>query len=133
MFVILLLVTFAIAVFVAFLVVRLFSHSISAILNRIIAEDIADAWVRYIKFAIYVVGVSGGVRVWELEKFITPRAEETEAIVLNAERWTLEVYRTAIGTLQSVAWMLLVFFLFALIAYVIVALGARRGKRAGDS
>jgi hypothetical protein len=32
------------------------------------------------------------------------------------------------GTLQSVAWMLLVFFLFALIAYVVVrGLEARRG------
>jgi hypothetical protein len=71
------------------------------------------------------VGISGGVRVWELEKFITPRPEEAEAIVLNAERWTLEVYRTIIGTLQSVAWMLLVFFVFALIAYVIV-----RGREA---
>ncbi len=32
----------------------------------------------------------------------------------------LEVYRMVIGTLQGVAWMLLVFFVFALVAYVIV-------------
>jgi hypothetical protein len=32
----------------------------------------------------------------------------------------IEVYKTLIGTLQSVAWMLLVFFLFALLAYVVV-------------
>ncbi|MED5415647.1 MAG: hypothetical protein VYC64_11885 [Candidatus Latescibacterota bacterium] len=38
----------------------------------------------------------------------------------------LEVYRTLIGTLQSVAWMLLVFFVFALIAYVIVRVSERR-------
>ena len=63
MFIILLLVTFAIAVFVAFIVVRLFQNSITSILNRIVAEDISNAWVRYIKFAIYVVGISGGVRV----------------------------------------------------------------------
>jgi ABC-type transport system involved in multi-copper enzyme maturation permease subunit len=126
MFVVLLLVTFAIAVFVAFLVVRLFHNSISTILRRIVAEDIANAWLRYLQFAIYVVGVSGGVRVWELEKFITPRSEESEIVVLNAERWTLEVYRTVIGTLQSVAWMLLVFFVFALIAYVIVRARDRR-------
>jgi len=40
--------------------------------------------------------------------------------VLNADRWTLEVYRTIIETLQSIAWMLLVFFVAALLAYVIV-------------
>jgi len=40
------------------------------------------------------------------------------------------VYRTVIGTLQSAAWMLLLFFLFALIAYVIVkGLEARKQKR----
>jgi hypothetical protein len=40
--------------------------------------------------------------------------------VLDADRWTLEVYRTIIGTLQSIAWMLLVFFVAALIAYVVM-------------
>jgi hypothetical protein len=39
---------------------------------------------------------------------------------LNTDRWTLEVYRTVIETLQSIAWMLLVFFVAALIAYVVV-------------
>ena len=127
MFILLLGVTFAIAIVVSFIVVRLFRQSISKILNRVVAEEISSAWVRYLTFAIYVVGVSGGVRVWDLEKFITPRPEETEIIVLNTERWVLEVYRTGIGTLQSIAWMLLVFFVFALVAYVIVrAVEARR-------
>jgi hypothetical protein len=35
-------------------------------------------------------------------------------------RWTFEVFRTVIGTLQSLAWLLLVFFVFALIADVVV-------------
>lgn len=129
MFITLLVVTFVIAVVVSFLVVVLFRRSITAILDRIVAEDISGAWSRYLAFAIFVVGVSGGVRVWDLEKYITPRPEEAQAIVLNAERWTLEIYRTVIGTLQSVAWLLLVFFVFALIAYVIVrGLEARQPK-----
>ena len=127
MFVSLLIVTFLIAAAVSFAVARLFRHSIASILGRIVTPEISGAWWRYLTFAIYVVGISGGVRVWDLEKYITPRPEEAAAIVLNAERWTLEVYRTVIGTLQSVAWMLLVFFVFALIAYVIVrGLEARR-------
>ena len=66
------------------------------------------------------MGVSGGVRIWDLEKYITPTEDQPEIIALTAERWTLEVYRTLIGTLQSVAWMLLVFFVFALVAYVVM-------------
>jgi len=120
MFISLLLVTFVIALAASFLVVRLFQNPIAAILNRLVAEDIGYAWQRYITFAIYVVGVSGGVRIWELEKYITARTKDSVPIVLNGDRWTLEVYRAAIETLQSIAWMLLVFFIFALVAYVIM-------------
>jgi len=120
MFFTLLLVTLAVSIAASFLVVKLFEKPIGAILNRVVAEDLSSAWQRYIVFAIYVVGVSGGVRIWEIEKYITARGKDGEPVVLNANRWVLEVYRTGIETLQSVAWMLLVFFVFALIAYVIV-------------
>lgn len=120
MFISLLLVTFTIAVLVSFVVVRLFRKPIEAILNRIVAEALSSAWQRYITFAIYVVGVSGGVRIYQLERYITAASEDTEPLVLTPERWTLEIYRTIIDTLQSIAWMLLVFFVFALIAYVVV-------------
>jgi hypothetical protein len=120
MFITLLIVTFLISIATCFVVTSIFKKPIGSILNRIIAEELSSAWQKYISFAIYVVGVSGGVRIWDLEKYITPRPEESEVIVLNAERWTLEVYRTIIGTLQSVAWMLLVFFVFALLAYVVM-------------
>ena len=119
MFMTLLAATFGIAVLVSGLVVLLFFKPVHAILNRIIAERISNAWWRYLAFAIFVVGVSGGVRVWDFEKYITPRPEEAGAIALNPERWALEIYRTVIGTLQAEAWLLLVFFVFALVAYVI--------------
>ena len=119
MFLTLLAATFGIAVVVSALVVMLFYRPVKAILNRLIAEKISNAWWRYLAFAMFVVGVSGGVRVWDLEKYITPRPEEASAIALNPERWSLEIYRTVIGTLQGEAWLLLVFFVFALVAYVI--------------
>ena len=90
MFITLLVVTFLISIFVSFIVVKLFRQPIEKILVRVVKDDISAAWVRYLTFAIYVVGVSGGVRVWDLEKYITPRPEETEVIFLNAERWVLE-------------------------------------------
>jgi len=112
--------TLAIAILVSLIVVRLFHPSIAAILRRIVSDELSSAWQRYVTFAIYVVGVSGGVRVWELEKYINPRSKDVPPIVLNADRWTLEVYRTIVETLQSIAWMLLVFFVAALLAYVVV-------------
>jgi hypothetical protein len=132
MFLTLLAVTFTIAVLCSFGVARLFDRPIGAILSRIVAEELSSAWHRYIKFGIYVVGVSGGVRIWELEKYITPHTKDVQVPALNADRWVLEVYRTIIETLQSVAWMLLVFFVFALIAYVVVrGFELRRSKKEG--
>ncbi|HEY0971392.1 MAG TPA: hypothetical protein VGE02_10550 [Gemmatimonadales bacterium] len=132
MFLVLLLVTFLVAAAVSFMVARVFSDSIGRILGRLIPEELSSAWHRYVVFALYVVGISGGVRVWSLEQYISPRGPQEQILELTAERWTLEVYRTVIGTLQGVAWMLLVFFLFSLVAYVIVrAFELRAERRAG--
>lgn len=121
MFLTLLVVTFVIAFVVSSIVVLFFSKPIDTILSRIISDEISKSWWRYMIFAIYVTGISAGVRIWDLEKYITQRDfEGAEIITLNSERWILEVYRTVISTLQGVAWMLLVFFIFALVAYVIV-------------
>ncbi len=120
MFLTLLIVTFAIAVAASSFVARLFDKPIASILRRIIAEELSAAWHRYIKFAMFVAGISGGVRIWELEKYITPRGKDGQVVVLNSDRWILEVYRTVIGTFQSVVWLLLVVFVVALIAFVMV-------------
>ena len=121
MFITLLIVTFVIALVVSSIVVLMFNKPLDKILVRIISDEISRAWLKYLKFAIYVTGISSGVRIYSLEKYITrPMLEHAEIVQLTAERWVLEVYRTVIGTLQGVAWMLLVFFIFALIAYVIV-------------
>jgi hypothetical protein len=120
MFVYLLLVSFVVALLVSLALAWVFRRPVAGILQRIIAEDIHRIWGRYMNFAIVVVGLSGGVRVWSLERYITPPKEGGALLELTRERWVLEIYQTFIGTLQSVAWMLLVFFIFAMIAYVIV-------------
>ncbi len=129
MFFALLLVTFVIAVVVCWVVARLFTNSIGSILNRLVADELSSAWHRYVVFAIYVVGISKGVRLYDLEQYVLPRMKGEPIPILTPERWTLEVYRTIIETLQGVAWMLLLFFLVALIAYVIVRGLDRRRDR----
>ena len=102
MFLTLLLVTFLISASVSFLVVWLFTRPIGRILRRIIADEISEAWVKYITFGLYVVGISSGVRIQELERYITrPPVEDAEIISLTLERWVLEVYRTVISALEG--------------------------------
>ena len=124
MFYYLMISTFVLALGVSFMVMRLFSQSIQDILARIIQDPIHDAWAKYTKFAGMVVGTSSGIRIYDMEKYITPLTytDNNKKIVieLTQERWVLEIYRTIIETLQGLAWMMLVFFMVALLAYVIV-------------
>lgn len=128
MFYLLLLVTFLVALLVCYIVSRLFNDSIYKILNLIVPEAINEAWLKYIKFAIYVVGISGGVRIGDLERYITSRYNNREVLQLTTERWTLEIYRTLIGSLQSIATVLLIFFVFTLIAYVILRIFSSKNE-----
>jgi len=104
MFIALLAANFIISFAVCFIVARIFQIPINKIMQRLVAEDIFITWGKYMTFAIYVVGISGGVRVWDLEKYIIPRSQGGTILELTNERWVLEIYRTIIGTLQSDAW-----------------------------
>ncbi|NPA76355.1 MAG: hypothetical protein GXN93_01195 [Candidatus Diapherotrites archaeon] len=137
MFFALLFVVLLISLLVCFLVARAFDKPITTILERIVGEEIASVWAKYMKFAIYVVGISGGVRIYELERYLphpngyTPDGIPipSDSLTLTPEYWILEVYRTVIETLQALAWMLLLFFLFAMIAYIIIRIwGDHKGK-----
>lgn len=119
-FLLLLVVTLAIAVIVSGLVIFFFRKSVDKIFMRLIGEEIAVAWKKFLIFALFVVGVSSGVSIWKLERFIMPETEGVTRPVLTPEFWGLEIYRTIIQTLGGMAWALLIFFLVALVAFVIV-------------
>ena len=129
MFLKLLLVTFVLAAIVSFYVVRVFKKPVSSIFQRIIQDEISSAWYRYVKFATYVVGISGGVRIHQLERYISAPTKDSQLLELNNERWILEICRTIIETLQAIAWMYLVIFVSTLIAYIIVKAFELRGAK----
>jgi hypothetical protein len=129
MIITLLTITFVVAFAVASIVAFVFNRPIDGILKRVVPADIAYAWVRYLRFAIYVVGLGGGVRVWDFEKYLIQQEPYNAIVPLTGERWMLEIYQTIIGALQSAAMVLLVFFVFALIAVVIVRIVETRAAK----
>jgi hypothetical protein len=133
MFLSLLLVTFLIALTVSIAVGAAFRAPIGRILERLVGADLAPAWRRYVLFAVVIVGVSGGVRIYQMERYIASDAPEGTRLVLDGDRWVLEVYGTIIGSLQGLAWMLLVFFLVSLVAYVLVRGFELRRDRKADA
>ncbi len=123
MFLLLLVTTLGVALLTSAIVVFFFKKPIRQILNRIIGEEIAEGWQRFLLFAVYVVGVSSGVQIWKLEQYVHPQPTgpdgKSVALTLDGASMALEVYRTIIQVLQGVAWALLVFFVVALIAFAI--------------
>jgi hypothetical protein len=134
MFVLLLLVTFSIATAASFGVARAFDRSIAGILARLIPDELAVAWQRYVTFGLYLVGINGGVRIWEFEKYVLPPRAQAEPLVLTPDRWALEVYRTLVGSLQSMALVLLALFVVCLVAYLAVrSIEAQAGERRAEA
>jgi hypothetical protein len=121
MFLTLLMVTFLVATAISAIVALVFKKPADQILMRIIADEVSTVWRRYLMFALYVVGISSGVHIGDLQRYITaPPIKGAEVIQLTNERWVLEVYRTVIGSLQGLAWALLLFFICALLAFIVV-------------
>jgi hypothetical protein len=136
MFLVLLALTLGVALATSALVVFFFNRPIRQILDRIIGEEIAAGWHRFLLFAIFVVGVSSGVQIWKLEQYVHPERlgpdGSARVLALDGPSIGLEIYRTIIQTLQGVAWALLVFFVVALIAFAIIRRGeAKAGGAAG--
>src|SRR5262249_42395978 len=90
MFVLLLVVTFTLATAASYGVARLFNAPLSGIVTRLVPDEFAVAWQRYILFGLFLVGVNGGVRIWEFEKYVLPGSVAPEPLVLTADRWALE-------------------------------------------
>jgi hypothetical protein len=95
---------------------------IEGILHRFLAERIATAVSKYLRFAIVVAGISDGTRAGALRDYISApnysRDELTRQV--TPEFWALELYRTALGSLEGILWLLLIFSLGAIVAIVLI-------------
>lgn len=136
MFYLLILSNFVIATLTSVVIIYMFSKSINKIMERIINDPINTTWAKYTKFAGLVVGISSGIRIYEMEKYINPITYATDKatiLELTTERWFLEIFRTLIETVQGLAWMFFVFFVISLLAYVVVRVSELKYiKKEGD-
>jgi len=113
---------------ISWYVVRLLSQPTEKILNRITSSDeISRAWLKFVKFAIYVAGVSGGVKLTEkdIEEFLTIIERDTGRVnpftyMYMLSRIALEICMAVIGALRGIFWFLAYFFIALAIAFIIV-------------
>lgn len=87
-------------------------------LKRHFHEESITLWCRLIGIGIVVSAIGIGTRVWDLEAFIEP----TGQFHLTRDQVALEIYKTAVATMQVIA--LLLFVLLAM-AGIVVSLKRR--------
>lgn len=115
MFISLLIVNFLVALLICAMIVLPFRGSLLKLLRRRFSDEASVLWARYLVFAIFTFSISVGTRVWDLEKFVL----STGGSVLTLDQAALEVYKTAIATLQINAILLFVILVVAWVASLI--------------
>ena len=108
-------------------ILRILSQSIAIILNRITSDETSRAWLKFVKFAIYVAGVSSGVRVTEKDIEELMRIMEVGFAGLGSRlymyvisRLAFEMCESVIGALRGIFWFLAYFFIAVAIAFAII-------------
>lgn len=130
MFYLLIIGNFILVLAVSLLVMKVFSKSVDRILQRIIKDDISLEWSKYIKFSALVVGISSGMPTYSLSQYLpNENVEKFKPLVLTSERMVLEIYQTVIETLQGMAYAYCLFFVIALLAYVVIKRGEYKNQK----
>ena len=120
-------VSFVVAVIVSFGVSMVFARSIPTIFGDIFQDKfrINSAFIKCVKYATYLVGVSRGVTAHPLGFDIWSHYDAIKEMVPNLDfdrvAWLTATYVTIIETLRALAYMYLALFLITFIAYTIVS------------
>ena len=125
-------VSVVVAAVVSFGVMMVFARLISAIFGDIFQEKfrINNAFIKYVKYATFLVGVSRGAIAHQLQFDVWSHYETIKEMAPNLDfdrvAWLTATYVTIIETLRALAYMYSALFLITLIAYVIVTAREKR-------
>ena len=116
-------VSVVVAAIVSFGVMMVFARLISTIFGDIFRDKfrINSAFIKYVKYATFLVGVSQGATLYGFDwSFYETIKEMVPNLDFDRVAWLTATYVTIIETLRALAYMYSALFLITLIAYVIV-------------
>ena len=119
-------VSIVVAAIVSFGVMMMFARLISTIFVDIFQDKfrINSAFIKYVKYATFLVGVSRGALAHQLQFDMWSHHDTIKEFAPNLDydrvAWLTATYATIIETLRALAYMYSALFIIILIAYVIV-------------
>jgi len=122
MVVVFFLASLAAAIGISWLLAWLFRIPVKNLLQYLVEKDVAEAWTKYIFFVLLIVGVASGTRIRLLEEYLSAASWNQTAIQgqMTLAFWVLEMYRTLIGAVEGIAWMLVLLALIGGGAYFVI-------------
>ena len=114
MFITLLLANLAASFLVCLVTVLIFYFPVARAFKSRFTEATASLWMKFILFAIFVIGMSVGTRIWDIERY----ADSQTGVVISQDLLALEVYKTVIATMQVSAVLLFVLLAMVGLAYL---------------
>jgi hypothetical protein len=115
-----LIVVFLSAILVSAGVVVAFSVPIDGALSQVLSPEMASPWSRFVKFALFVASLTGGLRLHEITALSALGPSAAGNISVTLSECLIEVFKTVTGCLGMSAWTLLAFFCATLAAYAVV-------------
>jgi hypothetical protein len=131
MFVVLFLASVLVSLAVSYFIAKASHYPIENALRHFFAPQLSAAFAKYLQLAFILVGVCAGARVRALQDYISAPDYNKPAILdqLTQEFWVMELYRTVIGALEGILWLI---FLFALGVAVAVLIMRKSRPSAGE-
>jgi len=110
-------------ILVTFITIKIFRGTIKSLIQKIIELDIYEEWLKYITFVMYIIGVSSTFKINELVKYSDSYFQQN---IFQVEKLVLNLVGTTINVLQSLAWILFLFYIALLVIIVIFKISANR-------
>ncbi|HOJ37927.1 MAG TPA: hypothetical protein PLI27_02305 [Ignavibacteriales bacterium] len=110
-------------ILVTFITIKIFRGTIKSLIQKIIELDIYEEWLKYITFVMYIIGVSSTFKINELAKYSDSYFQQN---IFQVEKLVLNLVGTTINVLQSLAWILFLFYIALLVIIVIFKISANR-------
>ena len=120
---------FATAVGVAHLLAKFADSLVTVHVAKIVEdEQLSASWNRYIRLAVYIVAITGGIEVYRLERAFAMHDFSIGQVAIT-------LYGVAAGAAVAVVWLLLPVFLASLVIMEIRKVLAARAaaKEEGDA
>lgn len=107
-------ITLLLSICTSLLLIKVLSPVINSTINKMFVYEMQHVWRKYVQIALFIIGTSSGVNVYNLQKFFQETNKKFSIELLISESWE-SIRSCAISIILS---MLVLFFVYLIVSYL---------------